>query len=104
SVSIVPNDCLDETHCSPGGYQRAIKFHGRNMEALTGGLLRQRFGLAGLPAVFSRAWVACALAELGRFAEGAGYGEEALRIADDARHPYSQIFADVGLGGLYLRK
>jgi class 3 adenylate cyclase/tetratricopeptide (TPR) repeat protein len=103
-VSVVANNCLGDTHYSLGDYRRAIEFHGRNMEALTGGLLRQRFGLAGLPAVFSRAWVACALAELGRFAEGAGYAEEALRIADDARHPYSQIFADVGLGGLYLRK
>ena len=103
-VSVVSNNCLGDTYFSLGDYRRAVEFHGRNMQALTGDLLRQRFGLAGLPAVFSRAWLACALAQLGRFAEGIVHGEEALRIADDARHPYSQIFADFSLGGLYLHK
>ena len=32
--------------------------------------LRERFGQAYLPAVFSRAWLAWCLAEVGAFAEG----------------------------------
>ena len=42
----------------------------RNIASLAGELLRERFGLTGLPAVTSRAWLAWCLAELGAFPEG----------------------------------
>jgi tetratricopeptide (TPR) repeat protein len=81
-----------------------MEFHGRNTKLLQGELVRERFDLAGLPSVLSRTWLAWSLAELGRFPEGIAWGDDAARIAAAVDHPYSQIFADFGIGGLYLRK
>jgi tetratricopeptide (TPR) repeat protein len=41
-------------------------------------------------------------AELGSFAEGIATGEEGVRIAQAVDHPLSLMFADVGIGQLYL--
>jgi tetratricopeptide (TPR) repeat protein len=104
SVQVVANNCLGDTYFSLGDYPRSMELHARNTKLLQGDLIRERFGLAGLPAVFSRSWLAWSLAELGRFTEGIAYGEEATRIAEAVDHPYSRIFADFGIGGLYLRQ
>ena len=104
SVRVVANNCLGDTYFSLGDYPRSMEFHGRNTKLLQGELMRERFDLAGLPSVLSRTWLAWSLAELGRFAEGIAWGEDAARIAAAVDHPYSQIFADFGIGGLYLRK
>ena len=45
-----------------------------------------------------------ALAELGEFAEGIAYGEEAIRIAEAVDHPFSRAMAYWGIGNLYLYK
>jgi tetratricopeptide (TPR) repeat protein len=104
SVQVVANNCLGDTYFSRADYPRSMEFHGRNTKLLQGDLIRERFGLAGLPAVFSRTWLAWSLAELGRFSEGIACGEDATRIAEAVDHPYSRIFADFGVGGLYLRQ
>lgn len=74
------------------------------MESLQGDLIRERFGLAGLPSVFSRINLVLCLAELGEFTEGIAYGEEAVRVAEAADHPYSLVFAYFGVGTLSLLK
>ena len=68
---------------------------------LTGDLLYERFGLPvfpGLPRTCSRAWC---LAELGDFAEGAGIGEEALRLAEAVAQPNSMLIVLYGVGLCY---
>jgi tetratricopeptide (TPR) repeat protein len=75
-----------------------------NVESLAGALLRERFGLTGLPSVLSRAWLSRCLAELGAFPEGSAHGEEAVRIAEAVDHPNSLLYAYVvGVGFLALR-
>jgi tetratricopeptide (TPR) repeat protein len=44
------------------------------------------------------------LAELGAFAEGQAHGEEALRLAEAAEHPYSLAQACAAVGYFYLRQ
>ena len=66
--------------------------------------LDERFGLTGLPAVLARWLLAAVLAELGEFAEGLAAGEEGLRIAQTAGHPYSEVWIRVGLGYAHLRR
>ena len=68
-----------------------------------GAPLGERFGLAGLPAVLARCVLAAVLAELGEFAEAIAAGEEGLRIAQTAGHPYSEVWARCGLGYAHLR-
>jgi class 3 adenylate cyclase/tetratricopeptide (TPR) repeat protein len=63
----------------------------------------ERFGLAGLPGALVRFHMAGVLAELGEFAESTAAGEEGLRIAEAAGHPYSEAWARFGLGYAHLR-
>jgi class 3 adenylate cyclase len=87
-----------------GHYRRAVDCLGWNMASLEGDLLREHFGMTGLPSVLSRVHLSWSLAELGAFAEGVARGEEGVRIAEAADHPFSLLWAYAGIGHLYLRK
>jgi predicted ATPase/DNA-binding winged helix-turn-helix (wHTH) protein len=85
-------------------YRQAVEAFRQNVEILHGALLRERFGTTNVQSVVSRAQVARCLAELGAFAEGRAYGEDALRLAETVDHPYSLMWACSGLGHLCLRQ
>jgi tetratricopeptide (TPR) repeat protein len=87
-----------------GDYQQAASYHRKNVEALTGAWLQEHFGEPGLPVVFCRAFLAWGLAELGAFAEGRGYGAEAVQIAQRVEQPFSLSHAYFGVGMLHLRQ
>ena len=86
-----------------GDYHRAMDCLEWNVTSLEGDLSRERFGMTGLPSVLSRVYLSWSLAELGVFAEGVARAEEGLRIAEAAEHPFSLIWAYVGIGHLSLR-
>ena len=85
-------------------YRQAAEVFRRNVEILHGALLRERFGTTNVQSVVCRAQVARCLAELGAFAEGRVYGEDALQLAETVDHPYSLMWACSGLGHLCLRQ
>jgi tetratricopeptide (TPR) repeat protein len=87
-----------------GDYFRGMEFLRRSAEAIGGELLRERFGQAYLPGVFSRVWCALCLAEVGAFCDGLAMGEEAVRIAELVDHPFSQVGAQYGVGSVAFRK
>ena len=87
-----------------GDHHRAIELLRSNVESLAGDLIRERFGLIGLPSVLSRAWLGRCLAELGAFPEGIAYEAEAVRIAEAVAHSLTLIYAYLGVGWLSLRK
>ena len=87
-----------------GDYRRAVDCFRRNVASLTGELIRERFGMTGLPAVMSRTWLVSCLADLGAFDEGTTRGAEAVRLAEAVDHPFSLTQAYFALGSLYLRK
>jgi len=89
---------------SLGDYRRALECLDRNIKSLNGDLVRERFGMTGVPAVLSRSWAAMCFAELGEFNEAISSGEEAVRIAQAVDHPFSLIRAYLQLGYLYQRK
>jgi tetratricopeptide (TPR) repeat protein len=98
------NFCLAEVHYSLGNYGQAIAAFEQNVARLTGDLPHDHiFGPAVL-SVVCRRWLVQALAEIGAFAEGIARGEEALRIAELADHPYSLVSACSGCGYLYVCK
>ncbi len=72
----------------------------RLMASLEGEQARERFGLAVYPAVQSRAFLARALAERGMFDEGDAQGREAIAIAEALDHPFSILWACLGLAYL----
>jgi tetratricopeptide (TPR) repeat protein len=87
-----------------GDHRRALGLLRSNAESLEGDLLRECFGVGGLPSVLSRAWLVRCLAELGAFPEGSAHGEEAVRIAEAVNHPNSLVHAYLGVGFLSLRQ
>jgi tetratricopeptide (TPR) repeat protein len=76
-----------------GEYRQAIAFFQRGVDTIGEAQRDERFGLAVLPAVFCRGYLARCLAELGEFRDGAAQSDEAIRIAREANHPYSLIAA-----------
>ena len=87
-----------------GDHRRAAEFHFSNIQALDGKLSKDRLGMAGIPLVFSRGHLCWSLAELGRFAEGAAHWQEAMNLASEVKHPFSEAFARYCRGFLYIRK
>jgi tetratricopeptide (TPR) repeat protein len=75
-----------------------------NVDALEGDLVQERFGQVYVPSALSRAWLARCLADLGRFSAGSAIGDEGLRIAEAADHPFSVVTALYGVGYLYLHQ
>ena len=104
TVMTLANNFLGLARYSMGDFSGAIELARRNVALLQGDLARDLFGLALLPAVYSRTVLAWSLAELGNFAEAADVALEGIRIAETVDHPYSLVFACLGLGTTHLRR
>ena len=83
-----------------GDYQGTEDLCRKLMQALHGEQTREQYGVAVFPAVFCRAVLARTLAERGVFDEGDAHGQEAIRMAEALDHPYSIIWACLGLASL----
>ena len=104
TVMTLANNFLGLARYSMGEFPAAIELARRNVALLHGDLSRDLFGLALLPAVYSRTLLAWSLAELGNFAEAAEFAREGITIAETVDHPYSLVFACLGLGTVHLRR
>jgi class 3 adenylate cyclase/tetratricopeptide (TPR) repeat protein len=105
ALEVMATFFLGVLHLSLGDYRQAAHDYRKNVETLTGAWLHERCGEAGLPAIFSRAFLDWSLAELGAFAEGMVRGEEAVQIAEaTVDQPFTLSHAYLGLGLLSLRK
>jgi tetratricopeptide (TPR) repeat protein len=104
TLEVMANIFLGTAYHALGDYRRAVDCFRRNVASFTGDLIRERFGMTGLPAVMSRTWLVWCLADLGAFDEGAARGAEAVRLAEAVDHPFSLTQAYSRLGGLYLCK
>ena len=104
ALQIVANFHLGQLYQILGDYHRAVATLKANVTALTGDFLYAGFDLAAPPSVMSRTFLVCSLAELGAFAEGMAYGEEAIRIAEGPDRPLCRAYAYRGVCYLYLRQ
>jgi tetratricopeptide (TPR) repeat protein len=95
------NHYLGQAYDYQGNYRRAIDYA---VASLDGTRRHERLGMVFLPAVTSYVRLATCYAELGRFAEGRTFGEEALQIAEEVGHPGSLMRAYHGRGLLALRQ
>ncbi len=89
---------LGQIYHSLGDYPKATEALTRTVTLLEGDLERQRFEMAGLPAVLSRVWLAFCAAECGNAREAAAFTEEATAIAEAEDHAYSLVIAHAGTG------
>src|SRR6185295_12528193 len=91
---------LGQIYHSLGDYPKATEALTRTVTLLEGDLERQKFEMAGLPAVLSRVWLAFCAAECGNAREAARLTEEATAIAEAEDHAYSLVIAHAGTGML----
>jgi class 3 adenylate cyclase/tetratricopeptide (TPR) repeat protein len=85
-----------------GTFRRAIEVFGRIEAALEGPRQHERLGMPALPVVIARTWRGYGLACLGDFADAIDAAEGAVRVAQEADHPYSMVAAVQGLGLVHL--
>jgi transcriptional regulator with AAA-type ATPase domain/tetratricopeptide (TPR) repeat protein len=86
-----------------GDYPRAISALQSVVDALQGEPLYERFGEPSVLSVHARAWLAMALADVGRAGDGIALAEDAVRIATDARNAFSRTTSHLSLGTVLVR-
>jgi tetratricopeptide (TPR) repeat protein len=102
ALEAAANFALGLAYHDLGEYHPATECLNRSIASLQGERMYGRFGTAGVTSVLSIMALAWCLAELGFFVEGIASGEEGIRIARTVDHKLSLMFADLGLGQLYL--
>ena len=95
---------LSVAYYAAGDYRQTLDVAQRMIAVLTGERLSERFGLPIFPGLLGRGYVALCLAELGDFAEGAGIGEEAVRLAEEVAQPNSMVIVLYCVGLFYRRQ
>ena len=87
-----------------GNYPGSMTFLTQNINRISGDQVYKRFGLAFLASVGALYQLAALSAELGQFNNALSYGDQAVRIAETSKHPFSINTAYFGLGYVQLRK
>ena len=96
---------LAALHFHSGEYQRALPLLIVNIEVLDGALMDMvDESEPGHPAVRSRSWLTWTCAELGRFDEGAMYGEQGVALADEIDEMYALVHSRIAMGILRFRE
>jgi len=72
-----------------GDYRRAEALFLKVLPLLEGVPSRERFGLAGFPAVLAHFYSTWVFADRGKFKEGIVHGQEGIHLAEALDHPYS---------------
>lgn len=91
-------------HLSLGDYARAIQIFGSIVDSLAGPLAHQLLGVPILPSVFARGLLVESLAAVGRFEEGARYGNESIALAEASKYPDTMLWAYHGTGVHHLAR
>ena len=76
-----------------GDYRQAEDLFLKVLRLLDGDLSRERFGLAGFPAVTARSFLTWVFADQAKFKKGIAHGQEGVRLAEALDHPYSLAHA-----------
>jgi class 3 adenylate cyclase/tetratricopeptide (TPR) repeat protein len=103
-VQVHAQNSLSVAYYAAGDFRQALDVSQRMIAGLTGDRLSERFGLPIFPGLVGRGYAALCLAELGDFAEGAGIGEEAIRLAETVAQPNSMIIVLYCVGLCYRRQ
>lgn len=91
--------CIDR-----GAFDEACGWLQAAIGKIPGEALFKRFGLLVIASVGARTSLARALGEMGRFSDAVRVGDEGIRIADEAGHAFSQVYAQTFVGNALLRK
>jgi class 3 adenylate cyclase/tetratricopeptide (TPR) repeat protein len=103
-LRILSTSYLEQAHYYRGEYEHVVEFATDNLATLPADWVHEYFGMAVPASIFGRAWLIMSLAELGRFAEAAKYGAEAIQLAEPTQHPHTIGWAHLAASMLHLSK
>ena len=89
SLQVTGNLYLGMACLRTGDYRRAEDLLLKVLQSLEGDRSRERFGLAGFPAVMASGYLTGVFADRGKFQDGIVHGQEGIRLAEALDHPYS---------------
>jgi tetratricopeptide (TPR) repeat protein len=95
---------MGQIYSDLGDYCRAMEHLQQTLTAFQGERRYQSIGGMVLPSVNARVATVRCLSELGEFADGVAYGNEALQIAEVANRPIERLYVYYGVGSLHLRQ
>jgi tetratricopeptide (TPR) repeat protein len=98
------NGYLGTIYFSLGDYRRAIDVFKQAIPSYEGESRHERFRSMMITSARDRLWLLQCCTELGAFAEGISYGEEAARIAETAGHLTSAVMTQDRLGLIAFRQ
>ena len=101
-LRILTTTYLGQTQYYRGEYERVVELATDNLAPAD--WVYESFGSAQRASVVGRIWLALSLAELGRFAEAAEYGAEAIRLVEPTRHAFDIGVAHRHAATLHLLK
>jgi hypothetical protein len=104
ALQVAAQDHLITAGYIAGDYRATEQRCRRLIQALEGDRIGDRFGLALLPSVLTRAYLARTLAQFGVFDEAESYGQNAIDLAEKLDHPFSLIFGYLALAWAYRRR
>src|SRR5262249_53844804 len=103
-LQVVTIPFLGHAHRALGEYPEAITLFRGMVQALQGDRVVERFGSPILPSVSCRNWFAWCHTERGEFTEALALGDEGVRIAESADHPFSIAVALFSAGYVRVRR
>src|SRR5262245_28068902 len=101
-MRVVASFRLGQAHHALGNFPGAVDLFRRAAALVEGDLSREFFGMAGLPSVFARSWLAWTLAEQGAFDEALAHASDALAIAEPTEQSFTLIIGVWGVGAVHL--
>jgi tetratricopeptide (TPR) repeat protein len=100
-LRILGTSFLAQAHYYRGEYEAGVRIATDNLAVLPADWTYEYFGNVAPASVFDRAWLAMALAQLGRFCEAARQQAEAIRLAEPMQHAFTLGRAYLATGTLY---
>jgi predicted ATPase/class 3 adenylate cyclase len=100
-LRILGTSFLAQAHYYRGEYEAVVRVATDNLAVLPADWTYEYFGNVAPASVFDRAWLAMALAQLGRFCEAARQEAEAIRLAEPMQHAFTLGRAYLATGTLY---
>jgi tetratricopeptide (TPR) repeat protein len=95
---------LEQAHYYRGEYERVVELATDALAVLPADWVYEHFGMIAPASIYARSWLVMSLAELGRFAEAAEDGAEAIRLAEPTHHAYTIGLAHRAVGTLHVLK
>jgi class 3 adenylate cyclase/tetratricopeptide (TPR) repeat protein len=103
SIEVVARSFLGMAHITRGDFGPAATVLEPNL-ALDGDRRFERFGAPVIQSALSKAHLADALSQLGRFDEALRHADASVRIGEEANHPLTLYWGLLDLGLVHLRR